>query len=180
MRNRAGMARATEAPRSPLVIDVSRPSRRPGSFLGPSGDGAQSRSGSGPNWLPSRRVHHSNSICSCRRCRRACWSAVLVSAPTVGECARCLTALTGDVEIDLTELYAYPDSTTDETTEADEMGRVGASGQADTVDLEQPIIDAVGLALPFSPLAPSGLPGPVPRLRGRARDRRAGAPSRQD
>lgn len=71
-----------------------------------------------------------------------------VSAPTAGECARCLTPITGDVEIDLTELFAYPDSTTDETTDADEVGRV----VDDTVDLEQPIIDAVGLALPFVPL----------------------------
>lgn len=71
-----------------------------------------------------------------------------VSAPTAGECARCLTPVTGDVEIDLTELFAYPDSTTDETTDADEVGRV----VDDTVDLEQPIIDAVGLALPFVPL----------------------------
>jgi DUF177 domain-containing protein len=71
-----------------------------------------------------------------------------VSAPTSGECARCLTPITGDVEIDLTELFAYPDSTTDETTDSDEMGRVVDQ----TVDLQQPIIDAVGLALPFSPL----------------------------
>ena len=75
-----------------------------------------------------------------------------VSGPTAGECARCLTPVTGDVEIDLTELFAYPDSATDETTEADEIGRVGSSGQPDTVDLEQPIVDAIGLALPFSPL----------------------------
>ena len=75
-----------------------------------------------------------------------------VSAPTTGECARCQTPITGDVEIDLTELFAYPDSATDETTDADEVGRVGSSGQPDTVDLEQPIVDAIGLALPFAPL----------------------------
>ncbi len=44
-----------------------------------------------------------------------------VSAPTSGECARCSDPITGDVEIDLTELFAYPDSATDETTEADEI-----------------------------------------------------------
>ncbi len=75
-----------------------------------------------------------------------------VSAPTTGECARCLTPITGHVEIDLTELFAYPDSATEATTEADEVGHVGSSGQRDTIDLEQPIIDAVGMALPFSPL----------------------------
>ena len=71
-----------------------------------------------------------------------------VSAPTTGECARCLTPVTGHVEIDLTELFAYPDSATEATTEADEVGHVVDS----TIDLEQPIVDAVGLALPFSPL----------------------------
>ena len=71
-----------------------------------------------------------------------------VSAPTTGECSRCLTAITGEVEIGLTELFAYPDSATEATTEADEVGHVVDN----TVDLEQPIIDAVGLALPLSPL----------------------------
>lgn len=78
-----------------------------------------------------------------------------MSAPTAGECARCLTPITGDVEIALTELFAYPDSATDETSEADEIGRV----VDDTVDLEQPIIDAVGLALPFVPLCGSDCAG---------------------
>jgi uncharacterized protein len=71
-----------------------------------------------------------------------------VSAPTSGECARCLTPITGQVEIDLTELFAYPNSATEATTDADEVGHV----VDDTVDLEQPIVDAVGMALPFSPL----------------------------
>ena len=71
-----------------------------------------------------------------------------VSGPTTGECARCLTPIRGNVAIELTELFAYPDSATDETTAADELGRV----VEDTIDLEQPIIDAVGLALPFAPL----------------------------
>ncbi len=70
------------------------------------------------------------------------------SAPTEGECARCLSPVTGHVEIDITELFAYPDSTTEATTEADEVGHV----VDDSVDLEQSIVDAVGLALPFSPL----------------------------
>jgi uncharacterized protein len=78
-----------------------------------------------------------------------------VSAPTAGECARCLTATAGRVEIDLTELFAYPNSTTDSTTEEDEVGRV----VDDSVDLEQPIIDAVGLELPLSPLCREDCPG---------------------
>lgn len=81
-----------------------------------------------------------------------------VTAPTTGECARCLAPLTGRVEVELTELFAYPDSATDATTEADELGRV----LDDTVDLEQPIVDAVGLALPLSPLCRPDCPGLCP------------------
>lgn len=78
-----------------------------------------------------------------------------VSAPTEGECARCLTPVTGVVELDITEFFAYPDSVIEATTEADEVGHV----IDDAVDLEQPIIDAVGLLLPFSPLCQDDCPG---------------------
>jgi uncharacterized protein len=85
-----------------------------------------------------------------------------VSAPTEGECARCLNPVEGDVEIYLTELYAYPDSATEATTEEEEVGRVLADSSGDTVDLEQPIIDAVGMELPFSPLCREDCPGLCP------------------
>jgi uncharacterized protein len=71
-----------------------------------------------------------------------------VSAPTSGECARCLTAITGQVQVHLTELFAYPDSTTEATTEEDEVGHIVDA----TIDLEQPLIDAVGMELPLSPV----------------------------
>jgi uncharacterized protein len=82
-----------------------------------------------------------------------------VSAPTTGECSRCLNPVTGDVEIYLTELFAYPDSATEATTDDDdEVGRV----VDDMVDLEQPIIDAVGMQLPFSPVCRDDCPGLCP------------------
>lgn len=82
-----------------------------------------------------------------------------VSAPTAGECARCLSPVTGSVAIDLTELFAYPDSATEATTEEDEVGHV----IDDTVDLEQSVIDAVGLALPLAPLCRPDCPGLCPQ-----------------
>lgn len=81
-----------------------------------------------------------------------------VAAPTTGECARCLTKVSGRVEVALTELFAYPDSATDATTDEDEVARV----VDDIVDLEQPIIDAVGLDLPFSPVCRTDCPGLCP------------------
>lgn len=78
-----------------------------------------------------------------------------MSAPLAGECARCLMPFEEHIQVDLTELFAYSDSLTQATTEEDEVGHV----VADTVDLEQPIIDAVGLELPFSPVCRDDCPG---------------------
>lgn len=81
-----------------------------------------------------------------------------VAGPTTGECVRCLTALEGHLQVGLTELFAYPDSATEATTEEDEVGRV----VDDTIDLEQSIIDAFGLELPFSPVCSPDCPGLCP------------------
>ncbi|MEB3983812.1 DUF177 domain-containing protein [Mycobacterium sp. 663a-19] len=81
-----------------------------------------------------------------------------VAGPTVGECARCLTEVSGRVQVGLTELFAYPDSTTEATTEEDEVGHI----VDDIIDLEQPIIDAVGLELPFAPVCRPDCPGLCP------------------
>jgi uncharacterized protein len=78
-----------------------------------------------------------------------------VSAPITGECSRCLAPFSDRIEVHLTELFAYPDSLTEATTEEDEVGHVVGG----VVDLEQPIIDAVGLELPFSPVCRSDCPG---------------------
>ncbi len=81
-----------------------------------------------------------------------------VYGPTRGECTRCLSPLSDEVEIELTELFAYPDSATESTTDEDEVGHV----VDDTVDIEQAIVDAVGLALPFAPQCTEDCPGLCP------------------
>lgn len=81
-----------------------------------------------------------------------------VRGPTRGECTRCLGPVDGEIEIALTELFAYPDSATESTTEEDEVGHVVDQ----TVDIEQCVVDAVGLALPFSPLCTEDCPGLCP------------------
>ncbi|MHC3001163.1 metal-binding protein [Gordonia sp. GN26] len=67
---------------------------------------------------------------------------------TVGQCSRCLEPIDGTVTVFLTELFAYPDSVTHQTTEEDDVHRI----VDDRIDLEQAIIDAVALELPMSPL----------------------------
>jgi uncharacterized protein len=71
-----------------------------------------------------------------------------VHAPLAGECARCLDALTDEIDVELSELFAYPDSVTDETTDEDELPRV----VDEMIDVEQIVRDAVVLALPLAPL----------------------------
>ncbi|MEV4604468.1 YceD family protein [Amycolatopsis sp. NPDC049253] len=77
---------------------------------------------------------------------------VLVSgtarATATGTCSRCLDPLTEEIEVDLTELFAYPGSATEETTDEDEIPRL----VDDRIDLEPIVRDAVVLALPLVPL----------------------------
>ena len=82
-----------------------------------------------------------------------------VSATATGECSRCLRPISVQLEVVSQELFAYPDSTTDATTEDDEVGRL----QGDLIDLEQTVRDAVVLALPTSPLCREDCPGLCPR-----------------
>ena len=70
------------------------------------------------------------------------------SAVVRGECSRCLDPVEESLEVEFTELFAYPASATDETTDADEVSRI----VDDLVDLEPVVRDAVILALPPAPL----------------------------
>lgn len=144
-------AAAHRASQSPLVINISRLGRRPGSMMTLS-ETVPSPSRIGLDLIGIEAGAPLDLDLRVESVSEGVLVTGTVSAATSGECARCLTPVTGEVSIDLTELFAYPDSATDETTEADEVGRVRRDGGADTVDLEQPIIDAVGLALPFAPL----------------------------
>lgn len=80
------------------------------------------------------------------------------SGPVEGECSRCLESFTDSVEIQVTELFAYPDSTTEQTTEDDEVYRM----VDDTIDLEPVVIDAIGLELPLQPLCTPDCAGLCP------------------
>jgi len=83
-----------------------------------------------------------------------------------GECARCLDPLTEPVEVEFTELFAYPDSATDSTTDDDEVFRL----VGDLVDLEPVVRDAIVLALPSAPLCSPDCRGLCPTCGGRWAD----------
>ena len=71
-----------------------------------------------------------------------------------GECARCLTEIEADAEIDLQELFLFPGTDPDDT----EASRV----EAEMIDLEPVLRDAAVLDLPFIPLCREDCAGLCP------------------
>lgn len=81
-----------------------------------------------------------------------------VDADTVGECSRCLEPFTSHVQLHLTELFAYPNSVTEATTDAEDLYRV----EDDAIDLEPLLVDVAGLTLPLRPLCTEDCQGLCP------------------
>ncbi len=139
---------------APMTIDIARLGRRPGAMLTVL-DTVDSPSRIGLDLIAIERGAPLDLDLRVESVSEGVLVTGTVAAPTTGECSRCLTAIRGRVEVVLTELFAYPDSTTEATTEEDEVGHV----VDETIDLEQPIIDAIGLKLPFSPVCRPDCPG---------------------
>jgi uncharacterized protein len=78
-----------------------------------------------------------------------------VTARVTGECARCLDPISDEVEVEFRELFAYPDSATDVSTDEDEVSRV----VDELIDLEPVVRDAVLLSLNASPVCSPDCPG---------------------
>ena len=78
--------------------------------------------------------------------------------PVRGECGRCLRQIVDTLDVSIQELFAYERSTTDETAEEEEVGRL----HGDLIDLEPTLRDAVVLALPANPLCRVDCPGLCP------------------
>ena len=93
-----------------------------------------------------------------------------VTAPTTGECGRCLDEISGEFTGQIVELFAYPESATDETSDQDEVHRI----EDDLIDLEALVRDTVVLGLPVSPLCRPDCAGLCPDCGQRLDDLPAG------
>jgi uncharacterized protein len=142
---------------SPMAVDITRLGRRPGSMV-TLRDTVPSPSRIGLDMIAIERGAPLELDLRVESVSEGVLVTGTVTGPTVGECARCLTEVSGRVQVGLTELFAYPDSTTEATTDEDEVGHI----VDDTIDLEQPIIDAVALDLPFAPVCRPDCPGLCP------------------
>jgi uncharacterized protein len=144
-------------PRSPLVLNTRDLPRRPGSMR------AVERSVPAPADLGLALIGVPEGADLDLRLRLESVSeGVLVSgtvvAPVEGECGRCLRPVSDTIVVSIQELFAYEHSTTDETTDEDEVGRL----QGDLIDLEPALRDGVVLALPSHPLCREDCPGLCP------------------
>lgn len=73
-----------------------------------------------------------------------------LTAPTAGECVRCLSPISGEVTPSFAELFAYPGAIERDPQDEDAEDIFEVSGEE--IDIEQVVRDAVVLALPFQPL----------------------------
>lgn len=71
-----------------------------------------------------------------------------LDVPVTGSCARCLEPIEDSLHFDVQELYAYEGSTTEATSEEDEVRRI----DGDFLDLEPLARDTVVLNLPLAPV----------------------------
>lgn len=77
---------------------------------------------------------------------------VTATAPLTGECARCLEPLAQTLDLRFQELFNYSQGSGEEPDD-------GYSLEADLLDLEPVLRDAVVLALPLAPLCREDCPG---------------------
>ena len=141
-------------PRSPLVLDTRELPRRPGAMR------VVTRSVPAPKDLGLALIGvPAGATLSLDLRMESVSEGVLVSGtvtgPVEGECGRCLAALGETLTVRVQELFAYENSTTDETTDEDEVRRL----QGDLIDLEPVVRDAVVTALPTNPLCRDDCPG---------------------
>jgi uncharacterized protein len=92
------------------------------------------------------------------------------TGPLTGECGRCLDPVSDELVVEYRELFAYPNSVTDETTEQDEVHRI----DGDYLDIEPVVRDAVVLGLPWTPLCRPDCAGLCPTCGQRLDDLPAG------
>jgi uncharacterized protein len=159
-------------PRAPLVLDTRELGRRPGSMR------ESTRTVPAPADLgidvlgvaEDSPVHLDLRI-------EAVMEGVLVTgaarATLTGECTRCLEPLNEDIEVGFQELFVYEDHALDSrrgdrnsgaaAEEEDDVSKL----DADLLDLEPLLRDAVVLALPYQPLCAEDCPGMCPECGAR-------------
>jgi len=133
--------------RRPYVVDIRELGRRPGSLL-PVRRTVKAPQGVGQDVIGVQAGDELTLDLRMESVVEGVLVSGTVAGSVVGECSRCLDPIQDSVEVEVVELFAYPDSATSETTDEDEVSRL----TGDTIDLEPMVRDGVVLALPIAPL----------------------------
>ena len=154
----------------PTIVDVSRLSRQPGSML------EVSREIPAPAELvvALARVPEGSVIdldITLESVVEGIWVSGTADVEVSAECSRCLDPVSWSESVALEQLYRYPPTDArgaiiDSSDEDDETPEV----VDDTIDLEEPLRDAVVLALPLAPLCSPDCAGICPECGERLED----------
>ena len=154
----------------PTIVDVSRLSRQPGSML------EVSREIPAPAELvvalarvPEGSVIDLDVTLEC--VVEGIWVSGTADVEVSAECSRCLDPVSWSESVALEQMYRYPPTDArgaiiDSSDEDDETPEV----VDDTIDLEEPLRDAVVLALPLAPLCSPDCAGICPECGERLED----------
>lgn len=96
------------------------------------------------------------------------------SADLEGECVRCLEPVRTRAEVELSELFLYPEALARAAADGDEEAAEMPSTDGEFLDLEPLVRDSVVTALPFRPLCSADCPGLCPTCGIPLRDAEAG------
>jgi len=152
-------------PRQPLVLDTRELGRRPGSMRRV----RQTVQAPQELGIPLASIPAGSELVLDLRLESV-MEGVLVSgtvdATMSGECGRCLDPVTAPLQVDIQELYSYPESgphagsraTGGRSDDDDELPAL----VDDLIDLEPVLRDALVLELPMSPLCSDDCPGLCP------------------
>lgn len=155
-------------PRSPFVLDTHELGRRPGTMR------RVQRTVAAPEDLGTAVIGvPEGSDLELDLRLEAVMEGILVSGSvrgrTVGECVRCLEPVLGEIEVELQELYVYPERALVAVEDGDEEEDVREL-EGDLVDLEPALRDTVVPALPFRPVCSADCPGLCPQCGVRLAD----------
>ncbi len=158
----------------PTIVDVSRLSRQPGSML----EVSREVPAPGDLAVAMARVPEGSTIdvdLTLESVVEGIWVSGTADVEVTAECSRCLDPIAWSESISIEQMYRYPPTdargaiieAVDEDEDTPEV-------VDDTIDLEEPLRDAVVLALPLAPLCSPDCGGICPtcgeRVEGEAHD----------
>ncbi len=162
------MERHALDPRAPFVLDTHELGRRPGTMR------TISETVPAPEDLGTAVIGvPAGSDLELDLRLEAVMEGILVSGSarggTVGECVRCLEEVVGTVDVQIQELFVYPERAQVAVEDGDDEEDLREI-EDDLIDLEPAVRDAVVPALPFRPLCSPDCPGLCPECGARLAD----------